>query len=97
MAEQITQKWIVERIEKTIDQHFKESKYILDKEWLKVQRLHFIGGVLQTALHLLPTDKYFEIKQYCYDKYGYDPGGLSGQYTLDMLMEEQDARTDELP
>ena len=95
MAGALTQAWIEKRIKKVIDQHFQESKYVSDKEWLKTQRLHYLGGVLQTGLFLLPTEKYFELKQYCYDKYGYDPGGLSGQYTLEMLMEEQDAGTDE--
>ena len=96
MAERITQQWISERIKKTIDQYFQEYKY-MSKEYVKQTKDTVVGAILQVALHQLPTDKYFEIKQYCYDKYGYDPGGLQGQYTLEMLMEEQDARTDELP
>jgi len=98
MAERITQQWISERIKKTIDQYFQEYKY-MDREFVERTKDTVVGAVLQTALHLLPTDKYFALKQYCFDKYGYDPGGLglSGQYTLEMLMEEQDARTNELP
>ena len=53
----ITQDWIAERIKKTIDQHFQESRWVSDKEYLKTSRLHFIGGVMQTALHLLPRRK----------------------------------------
>ena len=88
MAEMITQKWITDRIKKTIDQHFQESRHITDMEWLKVQRLHYIGGVLQTALHLLPTEKYFELKKYCKDKHGYNPGGLDGQLTFKEWMKD---------
>lgn len=86
----ITQDWIAERIKKTIDQHFQESRWVSDKEYLKTSRLHFIGGVMQTALHLLPTDKYYEIARYCYEKHGYDPGGqANGQMTIDMWMREE--------
>jgi hypothetical protein len=86
----ITQAWIEERIKKVIDQHFQEAKHISDKEWLKTQRLHYIGGIMQTALFLLPLDKYFELVRYCYDTYGYDPGGAQdSQLTFKMLMTEE--------
>lgn len=66
-------------IKATIDQYysFPITGYI------KENQLQFIGGVLQTALHLLPNDRYFALKQYIYDRYGYDPGGVtSGQVSL---------------
>lgn len=96
MAEKITQQWISERIKKTIDQYFQEYKY-MDREFVECTKDTVVGAVLQTALHLLPTEKYFEIKQYCYDKYGYDPGGLGyGQLTLEMWIKEQDdGKTDD--
>lgn len=82
MAEQITYKWIEERIKKAIAQHFQESRYVTDKEYLKTERLHYIGGIMQTALHLLPNTNYFEIAKWCYDTYGYDPGGQAdGQHS----------------
>ena len=62
----------------------------MDREFVELTKDTVVGAVLQTALHLLPTDKYFELKQYCFDKYGYDPGGLPGQYTIEMLMEEDE-------
>lgn len=89
MSEKITYGWIEQRIKKCIDQHFKESRHITDMEWLKVQRLHYIGGVLQTALHLLPTDRYFELKRYCKEKHGYNPGGLDGQLTFEIWEKEK--------
>ena len=50
----------------------------------KKTQLEFIGGVLQTALHLLNFTDYNEIKQYIYTQYGYDPGGCTdGQISID--------------
>lgn len=90
MAGAITQAWIEKRIKKVIDQHFQESKYVSDKEWLKTQRLHYLGGVLQTGLFLLPTEKYYELVRYCYETYGYDLGGATdAQMTFRMLIEEE--------
>ena len=71
--------WMTERIKMTIDQHFQESRNVTDKKYLEEHRTHFIGGILQTALHLLPLDRYMECKNYCYEKYGYDPGGCREQ------------------
>lgn len=93
MSAPITYAWIQERIKKTIAQHFQQSRYVTDTEYLKTERLHFIGGIMQTALHLLPNDKYFEIARWCYETYGYDPGGQAdGQMTIEMweAMNEQD-------
>lgn len=68
--------------QKTIDQFyaFRNTQYIRETQ------LHFIGGVLQAALHILPTDRYFALKDYIYTKYGYDPGGCKyGEMSLDEL------------
>ena len=73
----ITQKYIVERIKKTIDQYYSELKY-MSPEYRKESELHYIGGILQTALHLLPTDEYYKVKDYVYEAHGYDPGGRGG-------------------
>lgn len=67
--------YAAQKIKAVIDQHFQESKWIADKDWLNNMRLHYIGGVLQVALFMLPLDRYYEIKQYIYTEYGYDPGG----------------------
>lgn len=61
---------IVDRIKATIDQFYSYPQEIIEKE-----ELHFIGGVLRTALHLIPTKDYYEVKEYIYRTYGYDPGG----------------------
>lgn len=91
VGNKITYDWISDRIKKTIDQHFQESRYMSDKKWLKTQRLHYIGGILQTALHLLPTDKYYDLKQYCYEKYGYNPGGVyPGQININEWLKEDE-------
>ena len=69
---------IEDRFKKTIDQYFAGT-------WMKStnQTTHFIGGVLQSALHILPTDNYYNLKRYCYEKHGYDPGGVTdGQISI---------------
>ena len=62
---------VKDRIKKTIDQYYRQSS----KKYIEESQLYFIGGVLQTSLHLLMFDDYNEIKQYIYTQYGYDPGG----------------------
>lgn len=91
MAEKITYAWIEQRIKKCIDQHFQDSQYIGNKERLNERRVPYIGGILQAALHLLPTDRYFECCKYCYYQHGYDPGGVAdgGQKTLEMWIKEK--------
>ena len=89
MSERITYDWIEERIKQVIDQHFQESKWISDKQWLKTMQLHYIGGILQTALFLLPNDRYYKVKKYVWEKYGYDPGGAKDdQISIFEMMEE---------
>lgn len=91
MAAKITNGWIADRIKATIDQHFALTQGVKDKEYAKIRTLHNIGGILQTALHLLPLDKYEECKMYCYEKYGYDPGGCREQtISVFELMAEDD-------
>ena len=71
------------RIKATVDQYYKFP----NREYTKNNQMHFIGGVLQTALHLLLPDDYYEIKQYIYVTYGYDPGGCSdGQIGMDDMV-----------
>lgn len=67
---------IKERIKKTIDQ-FYNTLFFKGAPKSKDWELHYIGGILQTALHLLPLKEYEEIKFYIYETYGYDPGGCS--------------------
>ena len=71
---------IKNKIKATIDQFycFPNRKYVEENQ------LQFIGGVLQTALHLLPFDDYNELKMYIYTEHGYDAGGCTdGQISFD--------------
>lgn len=69
---------IISGFQATIDQF-----YGLPKAFINEAQLHYIGGILQAALHILPTSRYFELKQYIYDRHGYDPGGVkTGQIIL---------------
>ena len=71
---------IKHRIKMTIDQFYTFP----NREYIKKTQLEFIGGVLQTALHLLNFADYNEIKQYIYTQYGYDAGGCAdGQIGFD--------------
>lgn len=63
---------IEDRFKATIDQHFSNGIYGRGDS----VTLWFIGGVLQSALHILPLDNYYGLKRYCYEKHGYDPGGV---------------------
>ena len=58
----------------TIDQFYAEYRGAKPDATIE---LHFMGGLLQAALHILPNDRYYALKQYIYDKHGYDPGGCS--------------------
>lgn len=71
--------WIENRIKAAIDQHFQYEKRISDKEYIRTIRLYRIGGILQAALFLLPSDRYEQCKMYCYEKHGYDPGGCASR------------------
>lgn len=73
------------RFQKTIDQHFAEKARAVT--WDKTDEMNYIGGILQAALHILPTDRYLALKQYIYDKHGYDSGGCdTGQMTLEDMI-----------
>ena len=76
MAEGKTFAWMEYKIKAVIDQYFRESMY-MDKQHADEWKTHYIGGVLQAALFLLPFDRYMACKMHCYEKYGYDPGGCS--------------------
>lgn len=72
---------IEERFRGCIDQWFHTCKHLHDAE---EKTLWYIGGVLKAALFILPNDRYFALKQYCFDKHGYNPGGVdTGQYEID--------------
>ena len=70
---------LMERFKATIDQFYAQTP----KAYARETQLHFIGGVLQAALHILPNENYFDLKKYVYDQHGYDPGGVrTGQFSL---------------
>ena len=77
---------IYEKFTDTIDQY-----YQLDGKYVYTSQLHFVGGVLQSALHILPFEKYHELKKYIYETYGYDPGGVSGQLDIMEYIGRRDA------
>lgn len=66
---------IQKRFEATIDQYYAQLKY-MKPGYRKETELEFIGGVLQAALHILPLERYYGLKQYVYDQHGYNPGGV---------------------
>lgn len=67
---------LVDRFHATIDQYYAEMKY-MRSGYRERTEVWYIGGILQAALHILPTNLYYDLKQYIYEKYGYDPGGCS--------------------
>lgn len=75
----MTQMEIKKRILATVDQFYNFQ----NRSYIEENQLHFIGGVLQTALHLVGYETYNDIKQYVFKTYGYDPGGCTdGQIRL---------------
>ena len=75
---------IEKRFKASIDQWYQFP----NKNYVKENQMHHIGGILQAALHILPLDNYYALKQYVYDAHGYDPGGVTtGQISFDDLKE----------
>ena len=78
---------IEERFKKAIDQWFALMPYYNDTEAPRDTVFH-VGGTLQAALHVIPT-RYDALKRYCYEKHGYNPGGVTdGQMILDEVIYE---------
>ena len=74
---------IEQRFRATIDQFYTFPS----QDYIKRAQLNFIGGVLQSALHILPLDRYLALKEYIYEKYGYDPGGVvTGQIRIEEIL-----------
>lgn len=79
----MTNAQIVQGFQKTVDQFYKYP----NKKYIEETQLHFIGGLLQSALHILPNEDYFRLKQWIYKKHGYDAGGCqTGQMNIFELM-----------
>jgi len=64
---------IKERFQMTIDQYYSHP----NEQYIRENQMHFIGGVLQAALHILPWNDYHSLKVYCFEQHRYDPGGVS--------------------
>ena len=77
---------IQKRFEATIDQYYAELKY-MRPGFREETELWHIGGVLQAALHILPLERYYDLKQYVYDTHGYNPGGV-GSIATQMTFDE---------
>jgi hypothetical protein len=78
---------IQKRFEATIDQYYSQLKY-MKPGYRKETELEYIGGILQAALHILPWDNYYALKEYVYKVHGYNPGGvggISGQISISEL------------
>lgn len=72
----------------TIDQFYAQRGVC---HYVPGEELYFIGGILQAALHIIPTNRYLALKQYIYDKHGYDPGGVAeGQIEVKDILWEGD-------
>ena len=69
---------IQKRFEEVVDQFFQQGP----PSYVEEAKLFFIAGVLQSALFLLPNDRYFEIKNYIYTTYGYVPGGCADRQVV---------------
>ena len=67
----MTEKQIIKGFERTIDQWYAFP----NQNYVRENQLQYIGGILQAALHIVSTDSYFALKQYVFEKHGYDPGG----------------------
>ena len=82
----MTEAEITKRFKKCIDQYyaFPDERYVREKQ------MHHVGGILQAALHILPWEKYYELKVYCFTQHGYDPGGVTdGQMTINELINQE--------
>lgn len=78
---------IKSRIKMTIDQYYSFG----NADFVRKNQLQFIGGVLQTALHLLNFGDYYEMKMYIFEQYGYDAGGCTdGQLEFVEVMPDED-------
>lgn len=76
--------------QKTVDQYYAQLKY-MKPEYREKSELFIIGGICQSALHILPLDNYYALKQYIYERHGYDSGGCSdGQMSLEELIDATD-------
>ena len=72
-----------------IDQRFAFVPYVKKECKKEAERdtTFYIGGILHAALFILSPDQYQKLKQYCYDKHGYDPGGVeTGQMSIEDLI-----------
>ena len=77
----MTQAEVEQGFKATIDQFYAWQRHgVVNSD----RELHYIGGILQSALHILTNDRYYALKQYIYDTYGYDPGGCkTGQISIE--------------
>jgi len=68
-----------ERAKKCIDQIVNEwdRTTLTDLEKYSME-MYIIWGAFDMALYMLSTDEYYELKEYVYQRYGYNIGGTSG-------------------
>lgn len=72
------QEEIYDRFTAVVDQFFRQGP----PRYVDEAKLFFIAGVLQSALFLLQNDRYFELKNYIYKTYDYDPGGCADRQVM---------------
>jgi hypothetical protein len=52
---------------------------LTDLEKYCIER-YIIWGIFDAALYILPLDDYQALKQWMYDEYGFDVGGVTRRY-----------------
>ena len=70
----------LERLKKAVDQTVNDwnKTRLNDIEKWSTEEL-IIWGIVKAALYVLNFDDYDKLKQYIYDKYGYNVGGVNTQ------------------
>ena len=85
MASAKTYDYIEEGLKRVVEQHFAGMKNV-QPEYLKEAKkaqVSYIGAVCQSALILLPLNRYYAFLRNIYEKHGYDPGGVRDGHTAE--------------
>ena len=78
---------LLDRCKKCVDQVYIDwNKAIISNSEKRQIEEYEAWGIVHLALYILNFDEYNEFKRYIYEKYGYDPGGVSdGQISMDEI------------
>ena len=75
---------LLDKCKKCVDHEIIDwNKTRLPKSEKRALEEHIIWGIVHLALYILSFDEYNQFKRYIYEKYGYDPGGVTtGQMNI---------------